>query len=149
MDSGTQIQKTWFGIPAKVTIRGKFLHKAGIGPLMIPHPGIANWLLRKGLPELTARKLTYSHEFAHFYTLPLVIIYGGLLITWAVAFQKLGYGRIILILASVQAIWELLSEMRVIFMNREHYKTVYRDIPFLPQCLFWGLGIVLVCLGWF
>lgn len=116
---------------------------------MIPHPGIANWLLRKGLPELTARKLTYSHEFAHFYTLPFVIIYGGLLITWTVAFKQLSYWRILLMLADIQAIWEILSEARVIWMDKGYYQVAYRNIPLFPRGLFWGLGIAMTYLGWF
>jgi hypothetical protein len=65
-------RRMWFGITATVNLKSKFMHKAGFGNLLVPHPAAVNWLLRRpccGMSILTKQTTTTggtSHD--HPYT---------------------------------------------------------------------------------
>jgi hypothetical protein len=54
-------RRTWYGINANVTLKSKFVHKAGYGNLLIPHPAAVNWLLRRGLKMQDVISLGIHH----------------------------------------------------------------------------------------
>jgi hypothetical protein len=70
--------RTWYGVNVTVIIGPTFLHKAGWGSLLIPHPPVVNWLLRKDLMDKARDALCVKHEIGHFETLPFGhALYGG------------------------------------------------------------------------
>ncbi|MBU4317477.1 MAG: hypothetical protein KKF30_09395 [Proteobacteria bacterium] len=149
MDSETRIKKTWFGVNAKVNVRGDFLHISGVGPLMIPHPGIANLLLRTGLPGKVRRHLVFAHEFAHFQTVPVIFLYMCVFAIRSYLTGRTGFGDVVFILISVHAAWEILSECLVAGTDFKAYREFYRGKLLIPQLLFWTVGTMLVAAGGF
>ena len=141
-------KRTWFGVTAKVTIGPGFIHKAGFGRLVIPHPPVANWLLRLRLPEDLSRNLTFAHEFAHFQTAPLLFVYGVVLIFLANVMDQTGMGEIIFLLVNMHAAWELMSEGMVALEDTAAYRSTYKGVTRLPRLLFWAAGGLLTAAGW-
>lgn len=139
---------TWFGVTARVTIGPGFMHRAGIGRVAIPHPPVANWLLRQGMPADLQRRLSFIHEFAHFQTAPVAFAYMAAL--FAQAFLKGGIGvkEILILLGSTQALWEILSEGLMILEAPAAYHAWYAGIPSWPRILFWCLGLLGAIAGW-
>ena len=146
--SDTQTMRTWFGLTARVTIGQGFIHKAGIGRLAIPHPPVANWLLRQGLPADVKRGLSFAHEFAHFQTGPVVLLYMILLSAACYMKGRIGPAVVLQILVSAQAVWEMLSESVVVLTTRAPYRKSYQGIIKLPRFLSWLSGAVLTAAGW-
>ena len=56
-----------------VIIGPGFMHKSGVGRLIIPHPSVINWLLRLGLLENSRNALRVTHEFGHLQSAPLAV----------------------------------------------------------------------------
>lgn len=146
--SETRWQRTWYGLAAYVTLGPGFLHRAGFGRVKIPHPPIANWLLRQGLPTDVKRRLSFVHEFAHLQTAPVALLY--LLALLGLFYQQSRTGPVMILggLVSTQAVWELLSESLVLIGSREEYMKSYASISKLPRALFWGACAVLAAAGW-
>jgi len=140
----THHRRTWFGATARVTIGPGFVHRAGIGRVAIPHPPVANWLLRQGMPADLQRKLSFVHEFAHFQTAPVVLL--SLIALFMLAFLKnrLGVAEILIILAGTQALWEILSEGLVILSAPAMYHACYEGVSLWPRIIFWNVSVFMV-----
>jgi hypothetical protein len=143
----TQTMRTWFGMTARVTIGPSFMHRAGIGRVAIPHPAVANWLLRQGMPGGLQRRLGFTHEFAHFQTAPLVLAYMAALFSLAAIQGGIGLREIFILLTSTQALWEILSEGLMILEAPATYRAYYDGIPLWPRVLFWGVGVFVASAG--
>jgi hypothetical protein len=116
--------------------------------LVIPHPPLANWLLRLGLSAHPTRNLIFAHEFAHFQTAPVLFVYVLVIIVLVYMKHRIGMGEMIFLLVSVQAVWEILSEGLVVLEDAAAYRKAYDGIKRLPRFLFWMGGGVLAAAGW-
>lgn len=141
-------KRTWFGVAAKVTIGPGFVHKTGFGRLVIPHPPLANWLLRLGLPGDRSRNLIFAHEFAHFQTAPVLFVYGFVLIFLAYVKDRTGIEEIFFLVVNMQAAWELMSEGMVVLKDTAVYRNSYKGVTRLPRILFWFVAAMLTAGGW-
>ena len=146
--SETRVMRTWYGLTARITIGPGFIHKTGAGGLLIPHPPVANRLLRIGLPDHLHRKLSFAHEFAHFQTAPLLAAYVLALLAFAFIRTPPGIGKIFLLPACAQAAWEIMSEGCTIVKNAEAYRAAYEGVTKVPRILFWFVGGLLAAGGW-
>jgi len=146
--SETRIKRTWFGANARVTIGPGFLHRAGLGGFTIPHPPLANWVLRIGLPGHQRVNMSFAHEFAHFQTAPVLFVY--MLVVFVLAYVKgrAGTGEILLLLVSGQGAWELLSEGLLVFENSEAYSAAYEGVTRFPRIFFWTTAGMFTAAGW-
>lgn len=142
-DSLKQRKRTWFGCMAAVDLAPGFWHRAGFGRWLVPHPPVANWLLRLGLDAAAALELAAAHEFGHLQSLPLVLLYAGGLLGVAAVTASLRTGDTLLCLLSSFAVWEVFAELYVIWRRGAHYRTYYRGVSPLPRTLFWGLTLSL------
>lgn len=132
----------------RVTVGAGLLHKSGFGPLVIPHPSIANWLLRRGLPGPLHRDLSFAHEFAHFQTVPLLFIYLPAVFMTARARGLSGLLVDIFLLACVQAAWEIVSEGLVVLQAPATYRMSYAGKARMPRIVFWAVGGLFAVAGW-
>ena len=134
--SETRSKSAWFGAKARVTIGPGLLHKSGFGGLLIPHPGVANWLLRQGLADCPSRDLSFAHEFAHIQTAPMLVVY--MIVTFILIFLKdrTGAEEMLFLLVSIQAAWEIMSEGFVVLKDFAAYQASYKGITRLPRILF-------------
>ncbi len=146
--SETRYKRVWFGAVAKVTIGPGFLHRTGFGRLAIPHPPVANRLLRLGLSVDMSRKLIFAHEFAHFQTAPALFAYILGMLVFSYAKGRIGIGEIFLVLAGIQSAWEIMSEGLVLLEDSAAYYTAYKGVTRFPRLLFWAAGGTLAAAGW-
>jgi len=146
--SETRKAQVWFGITATVTIGPGFLHKAEVGGIVMPHLPLTNWLLRIGLPESLNRDMSFSHEFAHFRTAPALLIYMTALIVLFYATGHAGVGKILFLLISGLAAWEIMCEGLVIFEGAAAYRKAYDGVSRIPRLLFWATAGVFTASGW-
>jgi hypothetical protein len=144
----TRYKRLWFGPKARATLGPGFLHRSGFGPLVIPHPPLANWLLRRGLPSISSRDLSFAHEFAHLETTPLILFYMLGILTLAFVRGRIGTEAVLFILASTQGTWEIISEGLVMLRGPAKYRMAYDALPVLPRVLFWAAGSMLTAAGW-
>ncbi|MHB8772787.1 MAG: hypothetical protein ACYC7J_17470 [Syntrophales bacterium] len=147
-DSETRYKRVWFGANARVTIGPGFLHRAGFGDIVIPHPPVANGLLRLGLPRHLSRELSFVHEFAHFQTAPVLFGYIFMIIVLLYVKGRTGMGQILFLLVSVQAVWEIVSESFMVLENSALYRRSYDGVTKLPRILFWATAGMLTAAGW-
>jgi hypothetical protein len=77
--------RTWYGMSANITIGPGFVHRVGLGHIVIPHPPVVNFLLRQGLTEEARRTLTLVHEFSHVQSAPGVVLYAAAILSVAFA----------------------------------------------------------------
>lgn len=146
-ESKTVKLKTWYDTNASITIGPGFIHRAGWGNFLMPHPPLVNWLLRLGLKENEYYKLSLTHEFSHFQSAPLAVPYTVGLIALA-AETGLGLFPMVIIVISTHATWELLSELLTIMHNRQFYRQCYTGISSIPRRAFWIIMSLLTVLGW-
>jgi hypothetical protein len=104
-------RRTCYGLNATVTIGPGFIHKAGLGHFLIPHPPVINWLLRQGVTQDEQYTLSFTHEFGHLQSAPLALLYAVTNIAVAFATDYPSLTRIILLLIGAHAAWEGLSEV--------------------------------------
>jgi hypothetical protein len=126
-----------------------FVYKAGVGKLLIPHPPVINWLLRRGLSNRLGFKLTISHEMGHFQTAPLIVLYAIAILTGTFAADRFSIPDFVLVLVGIQAVWEMLSEALIIIANHRYYRKCYKGIPKLPRITFWTVTGILTAGAWF
>ena len=141
-------KKTWYGVMATVIIRPGFIHSAGWGVFLIPHPPVANWLLRRGLSEKNRETLTFIHEFMHLQSAPFVLLYTVLLFGLAFTKTHAGLAEIIFILIGSHAVWEIVSEILTINCDVQSYRKFYVKVTFIPRIAFWFSTCVLAIAGW-
>ena len=146
--SETRSKRTWFGANASITIGPGFLHKAGFGGFAIPHPPLANWLLRIGLPGHLRGNMSFAHEFAHFQTVPVLFVYMLVVCVLAYVKGRAGMGEILLLFVSGQAAWEILSEGLVVLEDSEAYSASYEGVTRFPRIFFWTTAGMLTAAGW-
>lgn len=146
--SETRCKRVWYGVNAKVTVGPGFIHKTGLGGLVIPHPPAANWLLRLSLPEEQGCNLSFAHEFAHFQTAPMLFVYGVVLVVLANVMDRPGLAETFFLFVNMQAAWELMSEGMVVLEDTAAYRSSYKGVTKLPRFLFWALGAMLTAAGW-
>jgi hypothetical protein len=80
---------------------------------MIPHPGLANWILRRGVTESARTALCLHHEFAHFQTLPLMLLFSGGMLTGVSCKSIPSLSGLLFLLIGLQAAWEIMSDFNV------------------------------------
>jgi hypothetical protein len=144
----TRWKRTWYGLTAQVTLGTRFLHWAGFGGVGMPHPPLANGLLRIGLPEEAKRRLSFAHEFAHFQTAPAALVYMIVLLAAFHTRGRIGVAAILIVLASTHAVWEMLSEGLVVLEDPAGYQALYESISMLGRTLFWVVVAALAAVGW-
>jgi len=144
----TRYKRLWFGIEARVTVGPGFLHKSGFGPLVIPHPAVANWLLRWGLPGHLSCDLVFDHEFAHFQTAPMMLLYMLALLIFVFVRGRTSIGAVLIVVASVHAAWEIVSESLVRLKDPVRYRMSYDALIRFPRVLFWTAGGLVTAAGW-
>lgn len=140
-------KQTWLGIDIKVTLGPGFIHNVRIGPLTFPHPPVANYILRRGIPSSGKYELGFAHEFAHFQTLPVAVIY-AVAIYSSLKYIGGNFWNIFLALASFQAFWGSISELRTFSDNRKYYCGSYRGVSLLPRFVFWISAIAISSAFW-
>jgi hypothetical protein len=114
----------------------------------MPHPPLANGLLRIGLPEEAKRRLSFAHEFAHFQTAPAALVYMIVLLAAFHTRGRIGVAAILIVLASTHAVWEMLSEGLVVLEDPAGYQALYESISMLGRTLFWVVVAALAAVGW-
>ena len=146
--SETRRKRIWYGITATVTLGPRYLHRAGFGRVVFPHPPVVNWLLRIGVSDEAKRRLVFAHEFAHFETAPAAILYMGALFAFIYSRGRFSLASILMAIVSTHAAWEMLAEGLVVLESPADYRQSYNSLPQLPRILFWLLGTVLALAGW-
>ena len=139
---------TWFGLKAGVEIGAGFWHKTGFGSFLVPHPPLANWLLRRGLLPDDRNRLTITHELGHLQTLPVYFFYTVLLIAILINSEPKSFVELTLAFVSTLAAWEIISEIYTIYHAGPLYKLYYQGVSILPRLLFWTTMAVLTLSGW-
>lgn len=140
--------RTWYGMGATVTIGSGFIHRAGLGGLLIPHPPVINWLLRQGLTEKARYTLCCTHEIGHLESLPLAVLYTAVNLAILFATGQVSLIKIILVLISAQAVWEIISELFTKTGSAQLYRKSYEGVRIIPRTIFWVSSIALTLMGW-
>jgi len=141
-------KKTWYGLNATVSIGPGFIHSAGWGSFLIPHPPVANWLLRLGLKGTDREILTFIHEFEHLQSAPFVLLYTVLLFGLALTKTHAGLAEIIFILIGSHSVWEIISEILTYYTDRRIYRKCYEKITLFPRIAFWFIAGVTAIAAW-
>ena len=140
-------RRTWYGITATVNLKSKFMHKAGFGNLLVPHPAAVNWLLRRGLKTKNAISLSIHHEFGHLQTVPFALLYAGILLSASIGEGTMSWLKILFLAVSTQAAWEIMSEFFTVFSDIEGYRACYDGVGKLPRIIFWLSSCLLAFAG--
>jgi hypothetical protein len=114
-------RRTCYGLNATVAIGSGFIHKAGFGDLLIPHPPVINWLLRQGLTRDEQYALSFTHEFGYLQSTPLALLYAVTNIAVAFATGYPSLAKIILLLIGAHAAWEGMSEIFTIITDTQSH----------------------------
>lgn len=144
----TRRKKIWYGLTADVTLGPRYLHRAGFDSVIFPHPPVANWLLRIGLPDEAKRRLVFAHEFAHFETAPAIVLYMGILFALIYSRGRFSLASIVMVIVSTLSAWEMLAEGLAVLKSPADYRQSYNSLPQLPRIFFWLIGTVLAVVGW-
>ncbi|MHB2150301.1 hypothetical protein ACX8XP_14675 [Calditrichota bacterium LG25] len=140
--------RTWYGMHAIIEIRSRSFHRAGFGKLLILHPPVVNWLLRYGLADKPYQQLSITHEYAHFQTLPILLIYILIAIVWGIKMSEIRWFNMGIVFFSIHAMAEILAEAYVrVKMNRE-YAVFYQNISIFPRLIFWSIFTLISAAGW-
>jgi hypothetical protein len=140
--------RTWYGMEATVTIGPGFLHKVGFKKLLIPHPPVVNWLLRRGLTENARSSLSFTHEIGHLESGPLAVFYAAVNLAVIYSTGQANLAKIILVFISTHAAWEIISEIFTIIRSGDLYRKHYERVTIIPRTIFWTFAIVLTLVGW-
>lgn len=140
--------RTLYGVNATVIIGPGFLHRGGYGKLLIPHPPVINWLLRRGLAPIVRENLSFSHEFGHLQSAPPALLYTAANFAALLAAGKTTVLTVLLLLISTHAAYEIMAEIITIRHNRQLYRHCYENVSKIPRAIFWFSMILLVWMGW-
>ncbi len=140
--------RTWYGMNATVIIGPGFIHRAGWGRLLIPHPPVMNWLLRRGLTENVRYALSLTHEFGHLQSVPLAVFYAAVNFAAIIAVGQANLMKIIVVFVSTHAAWEIISELFAITCDARFYHKCYEEVTIIPRTIFWVSTIALTLMGW-
>lgn len=141
-------KRTWYFLNAVVEIEPGRFHRAGFGKLLIPHPPVVNWLLRRGLTQHAYKTLCTEHEMGHLQALPFEILYSVILILVAITAGNVDIFGWLWIIVNSFAAWEISAELHVIRFVKPGYAHFYRGISYLPRIVFWATTLSLVAGGW-
>jgi hypothetical protein len=141
-------RRTWFFLNAVVEIEPGHFHRAGFGRLLLPHPPVANWLLRRGLPTESYKKLCTEHEMGHLQALPFEVLYSAMFVLVMMYNENDGVIGWLWIVASSFAAWEVFAEAHTIRHVQPSYHQLYRDTSFIPRTIFWSISLSLILSGW-
>ena len=125
-----------------------FMHKSGVGRLIIPHPSVINWLLRLGLLENSSTTLRINHEISHLQSAPLAVLYTVLNYTAIITANRANLSNLILVFISTHAAWEIMSEILTIMSDAQFYHKYYEKVSIIPRAIFWFSTIALTLMGW-
>lgn len=140
----------WYGINATVIIGPGFIHRAGHGPFLIPHPPLVNSILRYGLDREAKNKLSTTHEFAHLKTTPFAVVYTVMVFYTAYSNRGIpGWETVLFLLLSSHAAWEMISEAITILDDKKGYTRIYTGVPAGARLVFWAITSALVLSGWY
>jgi hypothetical protein len=143
-------KKMWYGMNATVVLGPGFLHRAGYGFFLLPHPPLVNAVLRYKLPEDAQKRLSITHEFAHLQTTPIALLYTVLVFYFAFwRLEGLTLETIVILLVSTHAAWEMLAEAVTILTDRNGYSVFYKAQSIIPRAMFWFITGMLVFYGWY
>jgi hypothetical protein len=140
--------RTWYGLNATVIIGPALMHWTGWRGLRIPHPGVINWLLRKGLTDNARDTLSVKHEIGHLETMPLAVLYMAMNLSVIFAAGQTDLRNIILALISTQAAWEVMSELFTITSSAQLYRKIYEGVTRIYRTVFWIFSGILVLMDW-
>ena len=140
--------RTWYGLNGTVIIGAGLMHKSGVGRLIIPHPAVVNWLLRRGLLENSAITLRINHEIGHLQSAPLAVLYTAMNYTAIVAANQVNLFNLILVFICTHAAWEIMSENLTILIDPQFYHKCYQGVSLVPRVIFWFSTISLTLMGW-
>ena len=141
-------KRTWYGLYATVIIGPGFIHKAGLGSLLIPHPPMINWLLRQGLAEKERLVLSCTHEIGHLESVPLAALYTAANLAASFTTGTANFITLILVLIGTHAAWEIMSETFTITSGRQLYRKCYEKVSVIPRTVFWIVTGGLALMGW-
>ncbi len=127
--------RTWYGVPVDVTVAENNFHRVKAGVVVLPHPGVVNWLARTGLPLRLRLELTARHELGHLQTLPVPLLHLVLLL-WPRRGKPYGsrWQRLALGLLAHQAVWEVAAEGYLVATDARAVRLLRRR-----YALFWSL----------
>jgi hypothetical protein len=124
------------------------LHWVGFGKLLIPHPPVVNWVLRRGLEDNKRDIMSFAHEFGHLQTAPFALLYFCLILGLALNMGRRGLVQVVSLLVCAQAAWEIASEFHAIKSDIDFYRNSYRMVSIVPRAIFWVLTSALAIAGW-
>ena len=141
-------KRTWYSVTTTVAIGPGFIHRAGWGKLLIPHPPLVNWLLRLKLTDSNRKALSINHEFQHLQSAPIYLIYTLVMLANVFLKRPVNYSDIFIVFVSSHAAWELLSESLTFFSNIPLYSESYSNISVFPRLIFWISCSIVAAIGW-
>ncbi len=144
----TLTTRTWYGVNATVIIGPGFLHRGGFGKLVIPHPPVINWLLRRGLAPAVRENLSFTHEFGHLQSAPAALLYTAANFAALLAVGKTTLLTVLLLLISTHAAYEIMAEVLTIRHDRQLYRHCYKGVSKIPRVIFWFSMTLLALMGW-
>lgn len=131
-----------------VIIGPGFMHKSGVGRLIIPHPAVINWLLRLGLLENSSNALRINHEIGHLQSAPLAVLYTAANYAAIITANRANLSNLILVFICTHAAWEIMSEILTIVINPQFYHKCYQGVSLIPRAIFWLSTISFTLIGW-
>ena len=147
-DNQLKRMRTWYALEAVIEIRSRGFHRAGFGKLLIPHPPAVNWLLRYGLPDKPYYRLSMVHEFGHFQTLPILLIYVLWSVRWLFTRASVNVLELTVVFLSIHSMAEILAEGYVYFKIKGDYRDFYGEASLLPRLAFWTIFLLISAAGW-
>ena len=120
--------RSWHGLEFTIEILNGW---AKIGFFL--HPQVANFFLRRGLPEKERIEMEILHEFGHVQTFPFVLIY---FIPLRVFYGVSGLFEMAIAAVGLLFFWEILAELYVISKTRNYFK-IYAEKKPICAPVFW------------
>jgi hypothetical protein len=120
-----------------------------VGKLLIPHPAVINWLLRRALFDKAWHEMSFSYEMGHFQAAPRNVLYATAILTGTFTAGRFNLPEVLFVLVGIQAVWEMLSAALTIIDNTPYYHRCYRGIPKLPRITFRTATGILTAGAWF
>ncbi len=144
-------ETTWYGLPAEIVVTERHLHRVRVLRLPLPHIGVVNWIVRRGLPLQTRLELTALHEFGHLQTLPVILPH-LLVMLWPRQdrLPSPRWLRALLVFLTHQVAWEVVSESYVLAQDSRAYRSLPTRADRNRYVFFWGaMAIFSVISTWF
>jgi hypothetical protein len=141
-------KRTWYFLNAVVEVEPGRFHRAGFGHLLIPHPPVVNWLLRRGLSKESYKNLCTEHEMGHLQALPFELLYSVILMLVMMSNANDDAAGWFWLVVSSFASWEIVAEAHTIRHVQPAYHYLYRGVSLVPRFLFWLISLSLVFGGW-